>query len=84
MSEQTLSNSKYLVLDWKIVENMRTKRDELELILFDLHADPGGDCIVDITVPGAYSVSRREGQWHEIEKASKIITGEFPHFEKDS
>ena len=72
MSEQKVSNSKYLVLDMKIVQNTKTRKDEIEMIMLDLNARQDDDCILDFTTT-TWNVSRREPQWHELEKASKVI-----------
>lgn len=74
--ESNIETSKYLVLDWKIAYNTKTRKDEMELTLFDLHADPEEDCIVDLTMTN-WDVKRRPGAWHEIESAARVISKEF-------
>ena len=71
-----LSDSKYIVVNWKIAQNMRTKKDELELLLYDMNAQADEDCIVDVTAQ-SWSVSRRGAQQWELDKVCKILANGF-------
>ena len=70
-----LNDQRYIVLSQKIVQNVKTRKDELELLLFDLTAE--GNPVTDVTAT-EWTITHREPQSHEIDKMTRFLARMIP------